>query len=137
MRKFNGILLAAFLMLPALVQAAQYDIKEMTPEIQQALQNRQLRYDELQRLKAQGILGENAEGYVEVLKNAVLEANSIAAAENKNRRVIYNAIVQQNNLPPSGIDPVQAAFADVQREKARPGDFIQSSNGQWTQKDYT
>ena len=132
--KLHSALIAAFLIFTPNLYAAQYDIKEMTPAIQQALQNRQSRYDQLQQLKSQGIIGENNQGYVEVMKRAALDSDSMASAENQDRGVIYNAIVQQNNLPPAGIRQVQTAFADVQREKARSGDFVQMPSGDWQQK---
>ena len=129
------IFLLIFLFLFAgTLTAAQYDIKQMTPEIQQALQGRQSRYDSLQHMKSQGIIGENNSGYVEVLKNAVPDAPSVVSAENQDRRVIYQAIVQQNNLPAAGLEQVEAVFADVQREKARSGDSIQTASGSWVQK---
>jgi hypothetical protein len=114
--------------------AAQYDIKEMTPQIQQALQGRQGRYDSLQQLKSQGVLGENNQGYVTVLNHSVVEADTIASAENEDRGVIYKAIVQQNGLPPSALAQVEAVFAGVQRDKARGGDSIQTPSGEWVKK---
>ncbi len=113
--------------------AGAYDIKEMTPEIQGALSGRQQRYGELQQLKAQGALGESSRGYVEVLKDSG-NAGSIASAENRDRQVIYQAIVSQNNLGPQGLEQVEIAFADVQRDKARSGDWIQSPSGSWSQR---
>ncbi len=50
-----------------LAWAGSYDIKEMTPEIQQALSGRQARYGQLKQLKSSGAIGENNEGYVEAL----------------------------------------------------------------------
>ena len=38
--------------------AANYDYKTMTPEIEQALKNRQARYHQLQSLKQEGVIGE-------------------------------------------------------------------------------
>jgi uncharacterized protein YdbL (DUF1318 family) len=127
---------SAFLLLFAAVQpafAGQYDIKEMTPEIEQALQNRQSRYSQIQQMKNGGVLGENNKGYVEVLK-PLPDADAIASDENADRRKIYQAIVSQNNLGSAGMGPVQTAFAEVQREKASAGDYVQLPSGDWVQK---
>ena len=114
--------------------AAKYDIKEMTPAIQQALSSRQNRYNEIQALKAQGALGENKSGYLEVLA-AAGNADGLASAENSDRRVIYQAIVEQNQLGGAdGLEKVEEVFADVQRDKARSGDSIQLPSGEWTKK---
>jgi uncharacterized protein YdbL (DUF1318 family) len=123
-----AVFLAAFGTLQAF--AGQYDLKEMTAEVKQALAGRQQRYDELQQLKASGQVGENNQGYVEALKGG----GSIVTAENQDRRVIYNAIVSQNQFGPGGIAQVQKAFAEVQRDKARPGDYVQGASGEWKQK---
>lgn len=113
--------------------AANYDYKTMTPDIEQALKNRQARYQQLQSLKQEGVIGENNKGYVTDLKNNAASA-SLAAAENQDRRVLYEALASQNNLGGSGLLEVQRAFAEVQRDKATAGDMIQSSDGNWKKK---
>lgn len=125
--KISAIL---FLVFQPVVFAGQYDIKEMTPEVSRALENRKARYDQLQSAKAQGLIGENSQGLVTPLKGGA----DIAAAENADRGVIYKAIVDQNGFGPGGLPQVQKAFADVQHEKARTGDYVQSSSGEWKQK---
>lgn len=119
-----------FLALQPLAFAGQYDIKEMTPEVSRALENRKNRYSDLQSAKASGLVGENNQGLVSSLKGPT----PLVSAENADRSVIYQAIVEQNGFGPGGLAQVQKAFADVQRDKARPGDFVQSSSGEWRQK---
>ncbi len=113
--------------------AVQYDIKTMTPEVQQALNGRKSRFDTLQNLKAQGAVGETSRGYVEAIQGAS-QASGVVSAENADRRVIYKTIVQQNGLPASALAQVESAFGDVQRDRARSGDYIQSSSGAWVRK---
>jgi uncharacterized protein YdbL (DUF1318 family) len=105
----------------------------MTPEVKSALEGRRSRFDELKSLKAQGAIGENNQGYVEVLKNTG-NAQSIADAENRDRRFIYTTIVAQNGLPSSALGTVEEVFAQVQRDKASSGDKIQDASGNWTAK---
>ena len=114
------------------VYAAQYDIKQMTPEVQQALENRRDRFGELHALKVQGIVGENKRGYVEALQGEVAVA-SLADAENSDRKVIYQTIAEQNGLQ-GQLDIIEKVFAQVQRDKAESGDRIQNDSGQWEQK---
>jgi len=113
--------------------AADYDYKTMTPDIEKALKNRQSRYHQLQSLKQEGVVGENNKGYVTDLKNNAAAA-TLTAAENRDRRVLYEALAEQNKLGNTGLLEVQKAFADVQREKAGPGDMVQSSSGDWKKK---
>ncbi|MDP3921169.1 MAG: DUF1318 domain-containing protein [Candidatus Omnitrophota bacterium] len=114
------------------LQAGQYDLKEMTPEVTQALKNRQARYGELQDLKTQNSVGENSDGYVTALGDG--SASGIAAAENRDREVIYRAIADQNQLGPTGLKVIETVFAEVQREKTRAGESFQLSSGEWTKK---
>ena len=133
MKKFAAFFLLFLTMQSAWLLASQYDIKHMTPEIEQAFAGRQSRYEELRSLKAAGRIGEDARGYVQALDRS-LALQGLVAAESADRRVIYNAIVQQNGLGPNGIPQVEAIFAGVQREKARPGESIQLPTGEWVQK---
>lgn len=110
----------------------KYDIKEMTPEVKAALENRRSRFDQLKSLKAQGIVGENNRGYVEVLKNDP-SVRSLVESENNDRRVIYKTIEVQNDLF-GARETIEKVFAQVQRDKANPGDKTQTEDGVWVVK---
>ena len=133
-RLSGSIVLVACLAIAATpVLAAQYDIKEMTPAVQQALEGRKARYAELRGLKADGKVGEDNQGLVEgMVGDAPVE--QLVRAENDDRLVIYRAIVEQNQLGADGLALVKKAFAEVQREKAQPGDPIQLPSGDWAKK---
>ncbi len=109
-------------------EAGAYDIRENTPEVQSAISGRQSRFSALKQLKAQGAIGENNRGYVDALDSA---GSAIAQAENSDRRVLYRAIVDQNNLGAEGMDKVEMVFAEVQRDKASAGEKIQDPSGKW------
>jgi len=136
-RKWNAaqrIGLSAFLLLTlaGVSPGAQYEIKEMTPEVKTALENRRNRFDQLQAFETQGVLGENNRGYVDVLQHHP-EARALAEVENKDRRTIYQTIAQQNNLT-DALETIEKVFAEVQREKASPGKKIQREDGRWVTK---
>ena len=113
--------------------AATYDLKEITPVVQGAINGRQSRYQEIQRLKTSGVLGEDNQGFVKVLKPSP-DADSLASGENADRQAIYQAMVDQNQLGPDGMAQVRSVFAEVQRGKAQPGEFVQLRSGEWVQK---
>lgn len=128
-----GIVLLSMMCWTGPVMGAQsYDIKEMTPEVLSALDGRRERYETLIALKAEGVLGENNSGYVEVLKNEG-DAQAVADGENADRKVIYQTIADQNNLT-DALGTIEAVFASVQREKASSGDMIQTESGAWISK---
>jgi uncharacterized protein len=125
------MLLSTASVLPVFAQS-KYSIKQMTPEVKQALDSRRDRFDQLRVLKASGAIGENNKGYVEVLR-AEGNAKSLASAENTDRRTIYQTIAEQNGLE-GAISTIESVFAQVQRDKADPGDQIQTPDGAWASK---
>ncbi|MEI7850224.1 MAG: DUF1318 domain-containing protein [Kiritimatiellales bacterium] len=109
---------------------ATYDIKEMTPAVKSALDGRKARFAELKTLKTQGVVGENNRGYVQALVGDK-SAKALVAAENKDRKQVYEAIVEQNKLGSGALATVEAVFARVQRDKAEPGEKVQDASGGW------
>ena len=137
MKRIATFLFATSLILltaTAVCLAANYDFKQMTPEIQQALKGRQSRYQQLQSLKQAGVIGESNKGYVTNLKDSDASAGTVASAENRDRRVIYEALAEQNKLGNTGLLEIQKAFAEVQQDKAGAGDMVQSASGTWKKK---
>jgi uncharacterized protein YdbL (DUF1318 family) len=136
MRHIYASLLSIFLVMMTAIpfcMAVDYDFKTMTPEIEQALKNRQARYYQLQGFKQEGVIGEDNKGYVTSLKDDSAAAG-LTADENRDRRVIYEALAEQNMLGGAGLLEVQKAFAEVQRDKAGSGDMVQSPDGNWKKK---
>ena len=110
----------------------QYTIKEMTPEVMSALGNRRNRYDELEKLKQQGKIGENNRGYVEVFSDEE-NIKTLVEAENRDRKIIYQTIADQNNLK-EALGTIEKVFAQTQRDNAEPGSKIQLKDGRWIVK---
>jgi uncharacterized protein len=81
-------------------------------------------------LKAQGIVGENNQGYLAILKNAG-DKEEVLAAENQDRRRIYTAIAKKQGTTPALVGKRRAIQI---AEKADPGTMIQDESGQWRRK---
>jgi uncharacterized protein YdbL (DUF1318 family) len=111
---------------------SKYSIKEMTPEVQAALDGRRARYDALKELKQKALVGENNQGYVEALTDEA-QAADLVKSENIDRKVIYQTIAAQNNLG-DAITTIETVFAQVQHDKAEAGDKIQDESGNWSAK---
>ena len=107
-----------------------YDIKTLTPDVKVALDARKARFSELKALKAKGLVGENNRGYVEVLGGGA-DAKALVNAENANRKAVYLAIVEQNELADGALATVEGVFAGVQRAKAVAGEKVQDPSGNW------
>lgn len=132
MKKIVMIVLL-MVMLGGAVYAQAYDIKEMTPVVKTALEARKGRFAELKMLKTKGVIGETYRGYVEAL-GGNKEVAQLVEMENRDRRIIYQAIVEQNNLNAGALATVEEVFASVQRDKAAAGEKVQDASGKWTSK---
>ena len=81
-------------------------------------------------LKARGIVGENNQGFLEMLKGQT-EQQDVVAAENQDRKSIYAKIAQQTGTE---IQVVGQRRAMQIAEKAAPGEWLQDPGGNWRQK---
>ncbi len=126
-------LLSVCILLAGDLYAASYDLKTMTPEVQQAIGSRQERYSEIQNLKSNGAIGETNQGYLGVIQ-VMGNAQMIVAEENRDRRVVYQTISEQNQLGGQGLALIESIFAEVLAGKANSGEWIQNSSGQWVKK---
>lgn len=81
-------------------------------------------------LKAQGIVGENNQGYLTILKQPT-DQQALISAENEDRRKIYTAIAKKQKTTAQLVGQRRALQI---AEKADRGTMIQSSNGEWKKK---
>ena len=134
MKKFFSFFMIMTLMMSVTgVALAQYDIKTMTADVKSALDGRKVRFSELKAFKAQGAVGENNRGYVEMLGGGA-DVKVLVKAENADRKVIYQAIIEQNELGAGALAAVEGVFAGVQRDKATVGEKVQDAAGNWITK---
>lgn len=88
------------------------------------------RLPELVALKAAGVIGENNQGYLTVLK-APSDKEALVKAENSDRRTIYAAIAKKQKTTPALVGQRRALQIAA---KAVPGTMIQGRDGQWGPK---
>ena len=81
-------------------------------------------------LKAEGVIGENNKGYLEVIGGNQAKKNVINA-ENSDRKQVYTAIAKQQG---TSVDLVGKRRAKQIAKKAKPGQWIQDQSGKWYQK---
>lgn len=126
----TAIVLAVIM--PLQVDAKDYNIKQMTAEVSNALEKRRERFGKLTNMKSQSVIGENNKGYISVLKHDPQTAE-LVKQENQDRKIIYQTIAEQNGLA-DAIQVIEEVFARVQREKAKAGEMFQQKNGEWKKK---
>jgi uncharacterized protein YdbL (DUF1318 family) len=86
----------------------------------------------LQDAKAQGLLGEQPNGYLGLVRaNASGEVKSLMADINAKRRQEYQAIAQRNHTQ---LHVVEALAGKKAIERTPRGQYIRLPSGQWTRK---
>lgn len=95
------------------------------------IKNRMMaRLPAINELKAQGIVGENNQGYLE-FRTADRSQAKVVDAENTDRRAVYEAIASRQNTNPEFVGQTRAAqIAPTQAA----GTWIQDSGGNWSKK---
>jgi len=81
-------------------------------------------------LKTRGVIGENNQGYLDMLKGQT-EKKEVVAAENQDRRTIYAEIASKTG---TSADVVGQRRAIQIAEKASPGEWLQDAAGKWYKK---
>lgn len=85
---------------------------------------------DLQSARSSGILGEQNDGYVAVLKSSA-EANKLAAEVNAGRKAEYARISKENGQP---VDVVAKVAAEAIINKIGAGSSYQGNDGRWRTK---
>lgn len=98
--------------------------------------NRRERSGEIQALKNNGIIGEDRDGYLDLRKTPtdpkyLQYANGIIKDENGDRAFLYLSNAQAQNKP---LEMIESDYAQLWRDRAFPGEWIQKENGTWIQK---
>ncbi len=84
----------------------------------------------LEEAKAAGVVGEQPNGYLGVVR-ATPEAQSLVSEINRKRRQAYEDIARRNGTKLSDVETLAGEKA-IQNTK--PGLMIQAPSGQWTKK---
>ena len=84
----------------------------------------------IKALKDQGVVGENNTGFLEFVGNRKEKADVIAA-ENKDRKLVYEAIAKKQGTTTEVVGKHRAAQI---AGKAKTGEWLQDANGKWYQK---
>ncbi len=88
------------------------------------------RLPEINKLKAEGVIGENSAGFLAFVGQATNDSELIKA-ENNDRKKVYTAIAKQQG---TNVALVGQRRALQIRKRARPGFWLQSPNGKWHKK---
>jgi uncharacterized protein YdbL (DUF1318 family) len=97
---------------------------------------RRLRMGEIQDLKNGHVIGENRDGYLEIVEHPTdvgynTYAANLVKDENTDRTQLYLDNAQQQGKP---LEIIEHDYAHQWAERAYPGEYIQDADGQWKKK---
>lgn len=84
----------------------------------------------IKALKGQGIVGENNRGYLQFVGQKK-EKEEVVTAENKDRKLVYQAIAKQQGTTAAVVGQHRAVQIT---NKAQPGEWLQDASGKWYKK---
>lgn len=106
-----------------------------------AMQRSAFNKDDIDRLKTQGVLGENNEGGITIVAPEKIATDrhpfisNLVEEENADRDILMQRILATNEkLTQQDMPKIRRTFAALNRDRARPGDFVQLEEGPWIQK---
>ncbi|MDY0376392.1 MAG: DUF1318 domain-containing protein [Desulfobacterium sp.] len=88
------------------------------------------RLPEIVQMKLDGIVGENAQGFLEFVTDNKVNADLIAA-ENKDRQAVYSAISAQQGVDVQTVGQRRAIQIFSQAQK---GEYLKNEQGSWYKK---
>ena len=89
------------------------------------------RYEDVQKLKSAGVVGETSEGYLDFVEKKTADAAKVVDAENADRRKLYAALAEKEGTTPATVAKVNARR---NFERARAGEYLKEE-GKWRKKD--
>ncbi|MDR8523603.1 MULTISPECIES: YdbL family protein [Shewanella] len=84
----------------------------------------------LQDAKAQGLVGEQINGYLGVVKNSA-EAKAVVSSVNAKRKAHYEKIANKNQI---SVSDVAKLAAEKAIQATKKGHYIQNRSGNWVKK---
>ena len=119
------------------------EISEEKEEVLNAYQNREFNKDDIDEFKLDGCVGENNQGFLDVRSSERLKSDEQykklveqkVTEENRDRTIIMQRIIEVNhNLADGDMNKVKEIFAQMNRDNAKAGEWIQDPEGKWMQK---
>lgn len=119
------------------VSAADANLSVNTAEIRKIRAAMQSRFTSLKPFYANGLIGIQSDGFIVLRNTAALKirnkVNKLIAAENSDRKRLYQAIANANGHP-EWFAQIKSTFATRWVSNAQSGWWYQSSNGSWKKK---
>ena len=107
-----------------------------------AIRSRAFRRPAVREFEQNGCVGENNRGLLQYLKTESCpndrdmrsRAGYLVLRENRDRRTIYEQIIEANDLGGSALEPIRRIFAEQIHKKAWAGTPLETPDGTWKRR---
>lgn len=112
-------------------------LQKLTPAAKQAIEGRTQRRNQLVSWQAKGVIGENADGFVELYEAGAVsgaqrsQVEQLISAENNDRRIIYQNIAQIEGANSSDIGKVYATSIQKNAPSGTPIEVYSGNSKDW------
>jgi uncharacterized protein YdbL (DUF1318 family) len=119
---------------------AEEAFKVASPKSLEIRERMRGRVAEILAQKRSGTLGETQDGLIVVRENAQVKSlmraklDQLVAAENRDRKALYEEVLSSNALPPARLINVQKSFARSFQAESPSKTWVEDAAGNWTQK---
>jgi uncharacterized protein YdbL (DUF1318 family) len=108
------------------------ELKSASPEVTRIAEELRKRNPAVQNFKSKQIVGESSRAYLEIRPSDQLndpnernEAQRLVAAENKDRKALYEEIAKLNKEEKVSVSTVESIYAIERLKRAKPGEIFQ------------
>lgn len=120
--------------------------QKISPEkkrVLEAKRRQKFNQDDVLEMKKAGVLGENNQGFLEVVDQEPLEADpekaefvtTLVTEENQDRGVIIDRVIELNETLKDAVrDNILAIFAEMNQKNSPVGTWIENQVGKWMLK---
>ncbi|MBD3374149.1 DUF1318 domain-containing protein [candidate division KSB1 bacterium] len=108
----------------------------------EAIKNQKFRQDEVVELKRDKVIGENNEGFLEIVNSQKLDTpeeqarvEQLVKDENADRKIIYERALAVMDIPVEwSRSKIDSMFAAEKRNQTESGTLVQNAQGEWIEK---
>ncbi|MCX5707895.1 MAG: DUF1318 domain-containing protein [Candidatus Omnitrophica bacterium] len=113
--------------------AEVYAQEGLSPDVEQAALRRKDRRSSLDSWEAQGVVGENKLGLVEIKNSKQVDSavRDLVQVENADRMLIYRSLAQKYG---ESLEQIEKVYAEKLAAQAPSGTPVESLNGEWKVK---
>ena len=105
----------------------------LTSEVEEAISRRRERWEELNRFKREGIIGENRFGLLEIrnLEKTDKNIDNLVRDENNDRMLIYKSIAKKNNVSVEEVQKLYSMRLQKDSPEGTPIEVFNENSGKY------